>query len=239
MARICLILRKAYGGAYIVMDSKAMGNDLCLAWPSAEVAVMGAEGAVQILHRRAEGPRPGAPRRRVPHRLPQPLHGSRPRLCGRGDRPGGDRGPFSLPPSASSLPSASTCPAVSTATARSDPRGPGPKAGPLHRRPGPTRLNWRGSPLPAQGLVLGAAPGRWHGLEADLAERAPTCLARSVRPVVQPRRACSTSPSSRSTCSRTDRAGRDSEGVTSGTTRRMLGRRHRGVANPAAAAPPA
>ena len=51
--RICLILRKAYGGAYIVLDSKGMGNDLCLAWPSAEVAVMGSKGAVQILHRRA------------------------------------------------------------------------------------------------------------------------------------------------------------------------------------------
>jgi len=51
--RICLVLRKAYGGAYIVMDSKAMGNDICLAWPSAELAVMGAEGAVSILHRRA------------------------------------------------------------------------------------------------------------------------------------------------------------------------------------------
>jgi propionyl-CoA carboxylase beta chain len=50
--RVCLILRKGYGGAYIVMDSKSMGNDICLAWPSAEVAVMGAEGAVQILHRR-------------------------------------------------------------------------------------------------------------------------------------------------------------------------------------------
>lgn len=50
--RVCLILRKAYGGAYIVMDSKGMGNDLCLAWPSAQVAVMGAQGAVQILHRR-------------------------------------------------------------------------------------------------------------------------------------------------------------------------------------------
>ncbi|MGH9063038.1 MAG: acyl-CoA carboxylase subunit beta [Acidimicrobiales bacterium] len=49
--RICVILRKAYGGAYIVMDSRGMGSDLCLAWPSAEVAVMGAEGAVQILHR--------------------------------------------------------------------------------------------------------------------------------------------------------------------------------------------
>jgi acetyl-CoA carboxylase carboxyltransferase component len=53
--RICLILRKAYGGAYIVMDSKTMGNDICLAWPSAEVAVMGAQAAVQILHRRADG----------------------------------------------------------------------------------------------------------------------------------------------------------------------------------------
>ena len=49
--RICVILRKAYGGAYIVMDSKGMGNDLCLAWPSAEVAVMGAQQAVQIIYR--------------------------------------------------------------------------------------------------------------------------------------------------------------------------------------------
>ena len=52
--RVCLILRKAYGGAYIVMDSKGMGNDMCLAWPSAQVAVMGAQGAVQILHRRED-----------------------------------------------------------------------------------------------------------------------------------------------------------------------------------------
>jgi acetyl-CoA carboxylase carboxyltransferase component len=51
--RICLILRKSYGGAYIVMDSRYMGNDLTLAWPSAEVAVMGAKGAVEILHRKA------------------------------------------------------------------------------------------------------------------------------------------------------------------------------------------
>jgi acetyl-CoA carboxylase carboxyltransferase component len=52
--RVCLILRKAFGGAYIVMDSKGMGNDMCLAWPSAQVAVMGAQGAVQILHRRED-----------------------------------------------------------------------------------------------------------------------------------------------------------------------------------------
>jgi acetyl-CoA carboxylase carboxyltransferase component len=51
--RVALVLRKAYGGAYIVMDSRNMGNDLYLAWPSAEIAVMGAKGAAEILHRRA------------------------------------------------------------------------------------------------------------------------------------------------------------------------------------------
>ena len=50
--RVNLTTRKSYGGAYIVMDSKRMGNDLALAWPSAEIAVMGAKGAVEILHRR-------------------------------------------------------------------------------------------------------------------------------------------------------------------------------------------
>jgi len=50
--RLCVVLRKAYGGAYIVMDSRRLGNDFCIAWPSAEIAVMGARGAVEILHRR-------------------------------------------------------------------------------------------------------------------------------------------------------------------------------------------
>ncbi len=50
--RVSIVLRKAYGGAYIVMDSKRMGNDIALAWPSAELAVMGAKGAAGILHRR-------------------------------------------------------------------------------------------------------------------------------------------------------------------------------------------
>lgn len=53
--RVCVVLRKAYGGAYIVMDSKGMGNDACVAWPGAEMAVMGAAGAVGILHRGVEG----------------------------------------------------------------------------------------------------------------------------------------------------------------------------------------
>ena len=50
--RVCVILRKSYGGAYIVMDSRDIGSDLVLAWPTAEIAVMGAPGAVAILNRR-------------------------------------------------------------------------------------------------------------------------------------------------------------------------------------------
>lgn len=50
--RLAIVLRKAYGGAYIVMDSKGLGNDWCGAWPTAEIAVVGAPGAVQILHGR-------------------------------------------------------------------------------------------------------------------------------------------------------------------------------------------
>lgn len=50
--KITVILRKAYGGAYLAMCSRDMGADLVYAWPSAEIAVMGAEGAVNILYRR-------------------------------------------------------------------------------------------------------------------------------------------------------------------------------------------
>ena len=50
--RIQVITRKAYGGAYVVMDSKSVGSDLSFAWPSAELAVMGPQGAVEIIHRR-------------------------------------------------------------------------------------------------------------------------------------------------------------------------------------------
>jgi acetyl-CoA carboxylase carboxyltransferase component len=50
--RIQVITRKAYGGAYVVMDSKSVGSDLSLAWPTAELAVMGPQGAVEILYRR-------------------------------------------------------------------------------------------------------------------------------------------------------------------------------------------
>ena len=50
--RVCVVIRKAYGGAYIVMDSIGLGADKLFAWPSGEIAVMGAEGAVDIIHRR-------------------------------------------------------------------------------------------------------------------------------------------------------------------------------------------
>lgn len=52
--KVTLITRKAYGGAYIVMSSKETGGDINLAYPTAEIAVMGAEGAVNILHRKAD-----------------------------------------------------------------------------------------------------------------------------------------------------------------------------------------
>jgi acetyl-CoA carboxylase carboxyltransferase component len=50
--RIQIITRKAYGGAYVVMNSKSIGCDLAFAWPSAELAVMGPAGAVEIIYRR-------------------------------------------------------------------------------------------------------------------------------------------------------------------------------------------
>src|SRR5918992_912233 len=53
--RMTVITRKAYGGAYVVMNSKHIRADVSFAWPSAEIAVMGAEGAVNIIHRRTIG----------------------------------------------------------------------------------------------------------------------------------------------------------------------------------------
>lgn len=62
--RIQIITRKGYGGAYVVMNSKSIGADLAYAWPSAEIAVMGAQGAVNIIFRKeiAEAGEKGAER---------------------------------------------------------------------------------------------------------------------------------------------------------------------------------
>jgi propionyl-CoA carboxylase beta chain len=50
--RVTVIMRKAYGGAFLVMNSRAVRADVVFAWPSAEIAVMGAQGAVNVIHRR-------------------------------------------------------------------------------------------------------------------------------------------------------------------------------------------
>lgn len=53
--KITTVIRKAYGGAYLAMCAKSMGADTLIAWPSAEIAVMGAEGAVGVLYRKEIG----------------------------------------------------------------------------------------------------------------------------------------------------------------------------------------
>ncbi len=88
--RLCLILRKAFGGAYIVMDSRGIGNDICLAWPGAEMAVMGASGAVQILQPGPGARRAGRARAGLRGGVSQPLAGLGAGAGRRGDRPGGE-----------------------------------------------------------------------------------------------------------------------------------------------------
>jgi acetyl-CoA carboxylase carboxyltransferase component len=65
--KITVITRKAYGGAYVVMSSKFLGTDVTYAWPSAEIAVMGAEGAVKILFKKQieAAEQPDAERKRL------------------------------------------------------------------------------------------------------------------------------------------------------------------------------
>ena len=50
--KVSIVTRRAFGGAYVVMSSKYLGTDINYAWPTAEIAVMGAEGAVNILYRK-------------------------------------------------------------------------------------------------------------------------------------------------------------------------------------------
>jgi acetyl-CoA carboxylase carboxyltransferase component len=65
--KITVITRKAYGGAYIVMSSRHLRGDINLAWPSAEIAVMGADGAVAVIHRKkiADAAEPEVERQRL------------------------------------------------------------------------------------------------------------------------------------------------------------------------------
>ena len=94
--KLTVITRKAYGGAYDVMNSKHMLADFVFAWPTAEVAVMGPEGAVNIIHRRdiQSSPTPdAAPReadRRLQGALREPVLGGGARLHRRRDHPARD-----------------------------------------------------------------------------------------------------------------------------------------------------
>jgi propionyl-CoA carboxylase beta chain len=65
--KISVVTRKAYGGAYVVMSSKYLGTDINYAWPSAEIAVMGPQGAANILYRKeiSQAEDPGAERKRL------------------------------------------------------------------------------------------------------------------------------------------------------------------------------
>ena len=69
MPKITVITRKAYGGAYLAMSCKHLRSDYNVAWPSAELAVMGAEGAVNIIHRREINAAPEQEREDVRIRL--------------------------------------------------------------------------------------------------------------------------------------------------------------------------
>jgi acetyl-CoA carboxylase carboxyltransferase component len=62
--KVTVVLRKAYGGAYLAMCSKDLGADQVFAWPTAQIAVMGAEGAANIVFRKeiSEAPDPAAAR---------------------------------------------------------------------------------------------------------------------------------------------------------------------------------
>ena len=65
--KISVVTRKAYGGAYVAMSSKGLRGDVCYAWPTAEIAVMGPEGAVNIVYRNEikESPDPADRRQKL------------------------------------------------------------------------------------------------------------------------------------------------------------------------------
>ena len=96
--KLTFILRKAYGGAYLAMCSRDMGADAVYAWPSAEIAVMGAEGAVKILFKREisaasrpQGQGKGACRR-IPRKVRLALRGREQGHDHRRHRAGADAG---------------------------------------------------------------------------------------------------------------------------------------------------
>ena len=125
MPRVQIITRKGYGGAYVVMNSKSIGADLAFAWPSAEIAVMGAAGRGQHhlpqgdRDRRRPGGAPGRAHRGVHRALRQPVHRGRARLRRRRHRPARHAARARDGRSRCCARSASSCRRASTATCRS------------------------------------------------------------------------------------------------------------------------
>jgi propionyl-CoA carboxylase beta chain len=74
--KVTVITRKAYGGAYDVMSSKHLRGDVNFAWPNAEIAVMGAKGAVEIIFREDKAIRPSWQRARRSTRRASPIPSS-------------------------------------------------------------------------------------------------------------------------------------------------------------------
>ena len=97
--RMTVITRKAYGGAYLVMNSKHLRADVSFAWPTAEIAVMGAEGAVNVVFKKEieKAADPEARRSRADPRVPRQVldavRGRRARVHRRRDRARGDEAP--------------------------------------------------------------------------------------------------------------------------------------------------
>ena len=122
--KVTVVTRKAYGGAYIVMGSKHLRSDLNLAWPTAEIAVMGPDAAVNVIHRKriADSENPESTRGRtggaVPRYVRNALPGGGARLRGRRYRPGGDAPQIDPRARQCSRTSATPSPPRSTATSR-------------------------------------------------------------------------------------------------------------------------
>ena len=123
--KLTVVTRKAYGGAYDVMNSKHMLADFNFAWPTAEVAVMGPEGAVNIIYRKDidSSPTPDERRAEADRRLQgpfrQPVLGGRARLPRRRDRAAPDPAEADQARCARCRPSGSSSRSASTATSRS------------------------------------------------------------------------------------------------------------------------
>ena len=126
--RIQVITRKAYGGAYVVMDSKSIGADLAYAWPTAELAVMGPQGAVEIVYRRElqQAADPAARRAELvaeyTEKYANPYAAAERGYVDDVIDPAETRAQARSPGSTCCGPSARSCPAASTGTCRCDGR---------------------------------------------------------------------------------------------------------------------